>query len=80
MFSITPRQIQQTDEFLRVASDSNQSLLCRIRQSDEDVKLSLDGVKQESERLAERILTAQFEAEANKIATKKSLHSQWVRN
>lgn len=71
IFSVTPRQIEMSDEFLRAASDSNAELLSSLRQTDSNVNATLQTVKSQAERLEQKIIRARLESEGNKLATER---------
>lgn len=71
VFSITPRQLELTDEFMRAASEANATLLSSLRQTDSNIQSTLTTVKQESARLQARIVRARLENEGRRIATMK---------
>jgi hypothetical protein len=72
IFSITPGQIPQGDEFLRVASDANRALLGDLRQTKENVRNSLDSIRQRATDLKAGVVEARLQSIANRLATQRN--------
>lgn len=70
VFSLTPRQIEMTDAFLRAASESNASLLAELRQKEENVASTIASVQAQASRLEEKIVQSRLEVEGHKLATR----------
>lgn len=71
VFSLTPGQIPQGDDFLRVASDANRSLLGDLRQTKENVATSLESIRQRAIELKGGVVESRLQAVAGRLATQK---------
>lgn len=71
VFSVTPGQIPQDGDFLRVASDANLALLSDLRQTPENVTMSLESIRQRATELKGGVVESRLKATANRLATQK---------